>query len=160
MMRSLASDPVRCFTNSIRRCRSIGWCCSREYSGHWPEDFLCLHAFGWIEFLRGSSAYITLASGIAVVAFAGNRLMFSNIARKNISRISQLPQRACVFGSRDGGIRNDRRDVGVGYCPPQLHRSESVSRCAVHRNGRRAILASSVFYRGFWETRSPNTDTH
>jgi hypothetical protein len=122
--------------------------------------FLCIRAVGWIEFLHGSSASIPLASGLAI-AFAGNRLMFSNIARKNLFRISQLPQRACVFaftGWRGYILITAMSALGI------VLRNSTVPRvylAALYTAmGGALILASTVSYRGFWEARSPDTDTH
>lgn len=57
---------------------------------------LCLRSLDWFHALHNHSGYFFGAAGIAL-AFVAYRFMLAKAARKNITRISLLPQRAGIF---------------------------------------------------------------
>ena len=57
---------------------------------------LCIRGAFWLAELRTGAA-IAAGVGSLVLAASGYVLMFSAIVRRNISRIRQLPSRACIF---------------------------------------------------------------
>ncbi len=115
--------------------------------------FLCIRAFGWTVNLPEFSGRLSLASG-AAVAFAWNRFMFANIARKNVSRIIRLPQRACVFGFT--GWRGYAMILAMSVLGILLRDSlipKQLLAALYSAMGGALILASVIFYRSFWTTR-------
>ena len=115
--------------------------------------FLCFRAFGWVETLHETSADIFLASG-AACAVAGNRFIFTHVARKNIRRIAQLPQKACVFaftGWRGYAMIAVMMTAGIFLRSSSL--PKHILAALYTAMGGALVLSSVVFYRSYWQTR-------
>lgn len=58
--------------------------------------FLFIRAIGWIDVQHETQSSLFVASGV-VAGLVWNRVMFSKVAARNVSRIARLPEHACVF---------------------------------------------------------------
>jgi len=118
--------------------------------------FLCIRAFLWLETLHDLSAALFGASG-AVIAVAGKRFVFANVARKNVGRIFRLPQRACFFAFTAWrgyamiavmiilGITLRNTSIPKQYLAPLYIAM-----------GGALVLSSLVFYKSFWAHQRDN----
>ena len=57
---------------------------------------LCVRAIFWLEAFS-LSVELALETMSIVIAIVGYVFLFVNVVEKNINRIRQLPERACVF---------------------------------------------------------------
>lgn len=113
---------------------------------------LCIRAAEWLAPLPDTTAVLLAATG-AMVAIVSSRFMFRGIARRNVERISRLPERTCIFAFsawRGYGI------VGVMILLGIMLRSSLPGQYLVlpyFAMGGTLVLSSSVFFRSYWDRR-------
>ena len=111
---------------------------------------LCLRAIGWIEAGNNASSLLFVAAG-AIAGVVWNRAMFANIARRNVTRISRLPEKVCIFAFtawRGYAMIAGMISLGIFLRGSSIPRDYLATLYAAM--GGALLLSSFIFYKSFW----------